>query len=365
MADSSLLAQRWVAILGKRDSPTDGVEDYCSFLSQALFGLNIQMTLARVSWSAPGWLRALWRLWKDSATWTNSRVLMQYTALGWSRRGFPFGALAVACILKYRCGRMAVVFHEHSRQAAPPGLLSRLRGICQDMVTKTLYHISDESVFLAPLDVVPWLRQSDSKACFIPIGANIPERIGPRQPTICGAKRIALFGITGGPARDVEVAVIAACIRRTIKSVADIELIVLGRGSEEAGPLLVKAFGDSRVVVAAKGVLPAKQIADELERADVLLFVRGPITLRRGSALAGIACGVPIVGYHGGGVEFPLESAGIEWAKDDAESLAKCLVRVLTDRSLWSHLHDRNVRIQKEHFSWTRIAQQYWNALPR
>ena len=66
--------------------------------------------------------------------------------------------------------------------------------------------------------------------------------------------------------------------------------------------------------IAVRGVVPAEEVADEFARADVLLFVRGAITLQRGSAIAGVACGLPIVGYRVGGSGDALDEAGIEWS---------------------------------------------------
>ena len=42
-----------------------------------------------------------------------------------------------------------------------------------------------------------------------------------------------------------------------------------------------------------------------------MLCVRGRIYLRRGSAIAGIACGLPIIGYAGESAGTPLDDAGV------------------------------------------------------
>jgi glycosyltransferase involved in cell wall biosynthesis len=140
--------------------------------------------------------------------------------------------------------------------------------------------------------------------------------------------------------------------------------VLCGRGSSEAGKLIEPLLHGSGAQVIAKGVLVADKIASELESADVYLFVRGPITLQRGSALAGIACGVPIVGYRNGSVSPPLDQAGIQWAPlGDSETLARNLVHVLGDRRIWNDLHERNLQLQQNYFSWSRIAEQYVAAL--
>ena len=111
-------------------------------------------------------------------------------------------------------------------------------------------------------------------------------------------------------------------------------------------------------------MVPAEEVADEFARADVLLFVRGAITLQRGSAIAGVACGLPIVGYRVGGSGDALDEAGIEWSPwRDRQSLIRALVRVLSDSARWTELHERSLQAQREHFSWTRIAERFQASL--
>ena len=143
-----------------------------------------------------------------------------------------------------------------------------------------------------------------------------------------------------------------------------LRLVVAGRGALEAGDLFTKAFQGRDIDLVVHGVLPAERIADEFESADALLFVRGPITTRRGSAMAGIACGVPIVGYRGPEVSSVLEAAGVEWSPlQDRESLTRGLIRVLSDSQRWMELHERNLEVQRNHLSWNRIAERFQEVL--
>src|SRR5207248_11051842 len=82
-------AERWIGLLGRRESPTDGVEDYCSFLGAALRRESVGLRSVRVNWAEEGWPGALRRLWGESAGWTGNWVLLQFTTLAYSRRGFP------------------------------------------------------------------------------------------------------------------------------------------------------------------------------------------------------------------------------------------------------------------------------------
>ena len=79
--------QSVIALLGKRDAPTDAVEEYCRYLGRALAAHGISLELRRVPWDSRGWSESLkgLRLQAQSLpphTW----FLVQYTALAWSAR---------------------------------------------------------------------------------------------------------------------------------------------------------------------------------------------------------------------------------------------------------------------------------------
>src|SRR5882762_9025278 len=92
---------RIIALLGKRDAPTDAVEEYCRYLGGALAAREISLELRRVPWDSLGWSESLkgLRLQAQSlppGTW----FLVQYTALAWSARGFPLRFLRVLKALR-------------------------------------------------------------------------------------------------------------------------------------------------------------------------------------------------------------------------------------------------------------------------
>jgi glycosyltransferase involved in cell wall biosynthesis len=365
LGDEAARVNRWIALLGRRDEPTDGVEDYCGFLGRALQVRGVALDQVRVTWIENGWIGALRQLWRESRAWRGQWVLLQYTALSWSRRGFSFYALAVLAVLRRFGVRVAVVFHESARYGGTRWT-HRFRGVCQGWVMRKLYEGSARSIFTVPIETVAWLPRGDRKAAFIPLGANIPERLSHRAgPSLTDRGRtVIVFGVTGAPEMTGEVDEISAVMKEASEVIEKLRLVVIGRGSLEAREQLGKALEGSKIELIVRGVLPAEEIADEFERADALLFVRGPIRPERGSAIAGIACGVPVVGYRTGAISSPLKDAGVEWSQwHKRDELIRGLVRVLSNPARWTQLHERNLEAQKNWFSWSRTAERYREVL--
>ena len=362
-----------IALLGRIDKPTDGLDDYCNFLGQALARRGVTLKRVYVPWDNEGWIRPLRRLWRESAAWRGEWVLLQYTALSWSRRGITLGVLAAAAIVRRRGARCAVVFHEHTGFGGS-SWRERVRHAFEIWVLRTLYRKSERSIFTIPLDTVEWLPPigaeriapgDQKKAAFIPIGGNVPECLDHRDagaPT--QEKRVVVFGVRGFPAASGEVADAAGAMREAGKAIPNLRLVVVGRGSREAQDEFASALEGCSVGLDVRGVLPAEEIAEEFCRSDALLFVWSYITLQRGGALAGIACGLPIVGYGNGEPSGALAEAGIEWSPwRDRKALAAALVRVLSEPKRWLDLHERNLLVQEKYFSWNRIAELYIEAL--
>lgn len=354
-----------VALLGRRDAPTDGVEDYCSFLGRALSRRGIKTRSVRVPWSYEGWVRALRSLWRESAAWRNGWVLLQYTTMAWSRRGLPFGALAVLQILRKRGVRCAVVFHEPSRQ---PGerWVDEVRGACQDWLIQRLYRGSTKAIFADPLERVAWLPKGESKAIFIPIGANIPE---PDAETILvpprneNSRTIVVFCVSDPPDRDREINDIAQAIRYVAQKEPRTRLIFLGRGTHEAKEEIERAFESVQVEVQNLGLQSADEVSRILSRSDAMLCVRGRLYARRGSAIAGIACGLPIVAYAGAAEGTPVAEAGVELVPyGNREALGKAIAHVL-ENGAGSVLRCKSMDAHRRFFSWDVIAGRVHEAL--
>ena len=357
--------QRIIALLGRRDEPTDGVEEYCRFLGEALRPHGFALTIHRVPWAEKGWRSACRELRAASRDWRDSWVLLQYTALAWSSRGFPSAVERVFRIVRTSGARTAVVFHD---AGGYPGtrIVDALRRWAQLRVMRNLFEMTDRVILTLPAEKILWLPRERRKASFIPVGANLPaaprnsnQPAGSNQPLT-----VAVFTITGGPHLLREAEDIAFTVNRAASRVGKLRLLVCGRNAIEAKEPLAQRLDASRVTLETHGVLPPEEIAKVLANSDVLLFIRGQITSRRGSALAGLACGLPIVAYRGPETAPPVTDAGVVLVEEgDREGLAAGLERVLADSDLRQTLGERSRSAFQKHFSWPAIAARYAEVL--
>jgi glycosyltransferase involved in cell wall biosynthesis len=351
-----------VALTGYRDKPTDGVVDYCNFLRQALAKRGVQLQVVALPVDEQSWWPALRHLWRQACGWRGCWVLLQYTALAWSRRGFPFLTLAALAILRMRGARCAIVFHEPGGLDGPRAI-DHMRCRFQNWTVRTLHRFSSKSVFTVPLETIPWRRHASNNSAFIPLGANIPENLADRViPGNSEApKTVVVFCVSEPPYRQQEVEDISSATR-AVAADAGIKLrvIFVGRGTLEANDEINRAFEGSQIEVCNRGLLEAEEITRLFSESHAMLAVRGKLYLRRASALAGIACGLPIIGYAGAAQGTIIEEAGVTLVPfGDRETLSKALRDILTKPTLWQEMHEKNVRVQQQYLSWDALATSY------
>ncbi len=349
-----------VLLRGLRDHPTDGVVDYCDHLREAGAPRGLCFESVEVPWARLGWRAALAELREAAGGWRDRWVLLQYTTLAWSRRGFPLRAPRVLEILRQCGARPGVVFHDCFPRAGK-GMIGAAREYCHLHVLRQLYARSDLSIFTIPVKNIPWLPARREKAVFIPIGANCPELPSGNFRGARETKTIAVYGVTGGERTQSESAEIAFAVKHASASAGSLRLVVFGRGSGEAESALRSALAGANVEIDVLGLVSPEQVAETLARADVLLFVRGQISGRRGSAIAGIACGLPIVCYSGPETDWPITEAGI-LAVDpgDRQALASALENVLNDGTLRNNLSSRSRNALEKYFSWAAITIRFF-----
>lgn len=351
-----------VALLGRQDEPTDGVRDYCELLAQAFERSRIQLEIVALRWEIEGWRKVLRALWRASRKWSGQIVLLQYTALMWSRRGFPAGALLVLAILKMHGVRLCVVFHD-AGYVPPRGVLQRLRVGFQNFTIRRMFRSAEIPVLTVPPSQLDWLPRRSHRAVFVPVGANFPPAALRRRDSLPEIPTVAVFGVTGGEHIETEAEAIAYVVSRAAAAIERLRLNVFGRGAIQAEAALRNKLSGKNVEIKVEGVLPAEEVRERLSRADVLLFVRGQVSSRRGSAIAGIACGLPVAGYRGPETAAPITEAGVMLVENgNQDELAEALMRILNDAKLYHDLCQRSAVVAERDFSWDAIASKFAEA---
>ena len=234
---------------------------------------------------------------------------------------------------------------------------------------RQMLRIADLAVFTVSLDVVSWLRTS-SKAIFIPVGANLPASLTQARTDhdgveSLGVTRIAVYGITGGTAGSEECSEIASALRFAAERGAKLELHAFGRGAAERETELREKLKGVRVALRFDGLLPADGVCFcDSSNADATLFVRGAISTRRGSAIAGIACGKPVIAYRGKETAAPITEGGVVLvSRNTSAELGEAVLRIATDAAYRETLSVRSARAQESYFSWRAIADRYVEAM--
>jgi glycosyltransferase involved in cell wall biosynthesis len=358
--------EKAILLLGRRDEPTDGVADYCEKLSEAGVLRGLSFEIVPVQWAEKGWRDALAELCNAAAAWRDRWVLLQYTTLAWSSRGFPLRAPRVLDALRQSGARPGVVFHDFM-PAQGSGIVGHARAYSQLSVLRQLYARSNLAVFTVPVDKIKWLPSRHDKAVFIPVGSNFPElgrKISSNDALPSNGSTVAVFGITGGTQGVEEVGDITYALKCVQSKGLRLRLIAIGRGSAVFEGELRKALDGSDIEFSMLGLMPAENLVQALASAQVLLCVRGHVSSRRGSAIAGIVCGVPIVGYRGAETGFPITEAGVRLVDlRDRGGLVQALAEVLTNENLYRELRQRSVTAAQQYFCWNAIASQFKSAM--
>lgn len=348
-----------ILLLGRQDKPTDGVLDYCRYLREAGLARGISFELAQIHWAEKGWRKALAELRETASAWRNCWALLQYTTLAWSRRGFPLRTPAVLDVLRQCGARPGVVFHDFGPFPGT-GIVGTAREYCHLRVLRQLYARSEMAIFTVLLDKISWLPPHREKMTFIPVGANCPATPSTVRGNTSKAKAVAVYGVSGGRRLFGEVGDIGTALRQASQSVGPIRLLLFGRGSKEAEPALRSELAGANVEIESLGLLSPEQVSQTLATADALLSIRGQVSTRRGNAIAGIACGLPVVCYSGPETAWPITDAGIlTVALGDRQALAGTLENLLADEPFRAKLSERSRQAYEKYFSWTAIVERF------
>ena len=357
---------RCIALLGRRDTPTDAVEEYCRYLANALQSHDIQLEIRPVPWEIHGWPKSLHGLELMALQWRDTWVLVQYTALAWSTRGFPQKVLRALKILKTAGARIGIVFHDVEPY---PGerLIDSFRRVVQLRTMRHMLALSELAVFTVPLEKISWLPRTHATTIYIPVGPNLPISSTPFAPAEPNdIPTIGVFSITGGEPGASETRIILSAVRHAARKLGTVRLTVFGRHAELREADLREGLRDVPVELSVEGVVEPAEVVRKLRACDILLFVRGNISSRRSSAIAGIACGLPIIAFSGSETAPPLSDAGVILVPpDQRKEIKAALLRLLSDHAYRANLAARSRATYQTHFAWTAIAARFTSILKK
>jgi len=353
------MTRQVIALLGRKDVPTDAVEEYCSYLGAALQTHDIQLHIRRVPWELHGWRQSRRELQLQSESWRDTWVLVQYTALAWSARGFPLKFPRVLRMLKSAGARVAVVFHD-VEPFSSSRLIDRLRHRVQLRTMRHALALADAAIFTVPAEKLSWVKTIPEKSVFIPVGANLPFPEVLALRTAGSIPTVGVFSITGAEQGARETQQILGAVQHASRKLGPVRLSVFGRHSELREEVLRQGFQNFPVELSVEGVVEPEQVVSHLAACDVLLFVRNGISTRRGSAIAGIAAGLPVIAYPNSETAPPITDAGVVLVSPaDPGKLNDALVRVLSDAAFRAELSARSRAAYNAHFAWPAIAERF------
>jgi glycosyltransferase involved in cell wall biosynthesis len=351
-----------IALLGKKDQPTDAVEEYCRYLAGALQPNGIQMEIRRVPWEIHGWTESLNALKLMATQWRNTWVLVQYTALAWSARSFPLKLLRAMKILRSAGAHIGIVYHD-AEPYSGSRLIDFFRRFIQASTMRRALALADLAIFTVPPEQLSWPpTKLPPQSAFIPVGANLPipaESLVP-TPRSSSVATIGVFSITGGDPGTRETELILSAVRHAAAKLGRLRLSVFGRHAELREAALREGLRDSPVDLTVEGIVDPAQVVQRLSACDVLLFVRGPISARRSSAIAAISCGLPVIAFLGSETAAPITDAGVLLIPPDQPAqLNDAVVQVLSDPNLRAELSARSRSAHRNYFSWPAIAAKF------
>jgi glycosyltransferase involved in cell wall biosynthesis len=331
--------------VGARDVPTDGVRDYVDRLAHALEERSVDASTLEIPWSDVGWRRAL-----SAVPRKHGLVLIQYTHLAWSRRGFSIGALRAHRALARSGSTVGIVFHD-STPFAGRRIRDRIRGAVQRAVVRRLARRTSIAFSTLEPEVSAVFKGVVPRPRFLPAGSNVPAIS--RHPHPDDGFVVSVFSVRE---RDHDQALMLAdIVQRAARVLPSVSLRVFGRGAIEAEGALRSSIGS--VPLTVEGVMDAANVSARIASSDALLFVRGGASSRRGTIVAGICNGVPVVAPEGLETGPAIRGAGIGFfTQGDNQAAADALVRLGSDPSFAEGQRERQRRACQTTFSWPAIA---------
>jgi len=366
---------RWAILTGEYPPDSGGVSDYCRLIARELvrMGDTVQVFCPQSKSGSkpdnsgvlvhrlPGHfglrsLRALRKTLEDQPP--PDRFLVQYVphAFGYKAMNLPFTTW-VATRLR-RIAPVWVMFHEVASPLPnwPPG--HTLLGLMTRVMARQMAGAA-ERVFVSIPAWASFLKKLAPRARsaeWLPVPCNVATNVAPATIADFRAKYGSLggplvghFGTYGSPIAEI----LTPGALELLRLVPEASLLLIGRGSESYRDRIAEAHPAFGNRIHATGELTADEVSAALRACEIVLqpFPDG-ISARRGSAMATIANGLPVVTNLGRLSEpFWSEGAVLAAPGPEPDSIARLAAGLLADPRARMGLGRRAAELYNASFS--------------
>ncbi len=196
----------------------------------------------------------------------------------------------------------------------------------------------------------------------LPSGLILPVSALPELPRISHGRTRLLFVGRMAPSKAPDVAISAIDVLRTQHGIADVELDIVGQGSQEYESLLERMVLDLKLETNVRflGWLEHSAVLDLYSKYDALLFPSRWMEPFGGTVLEAMARGLPVIASRRGG---PLEiirdgENGLLVPADEPRALADAVLRLIESAELTQKIRVAGIETIYERYTLSKVVDQ-------
>lgn len=224
---------------------------------------------------------------------------------------------------------------------------------------------ADRSFVSSPIWVAYLTRYARlrCKPEWLPVPSNLPttsSAVRSEQRARFGIPAHAELLVHFGSYGEVVVAPLRAAVARLLRSDPERWLLLVGRNSDRFRAELAQAHPELAGRLVGTGELPPQEVADALHAGDLAVYAfPDGVSGRRGSLMAALALGVPVVGTEGASTEpFWREQQPLELVPAwDADAMADAVAALLKDPVRRADLAERGRGVYAKYFAIERTSE--------
>lgn len=335
----------FVCVVADGGKAADGVRDHAYQLAARLQDHGVAATVIPIPWIDSSLAARIGHL-RDASRTSPDRIVLHYSHLAWSRRGMPFGFLAIVAWFRL-CAPVTLWLHDPG-PVAPGRMRYRIASAVKGLALNLAVRVAGTGVASVNPAALGWATRSIRRRLVL---CPSPSNVGARARTppedlftvTCFGQGVGTTQREQGPMGNVA--------RSLTERIGPFRFRLLGALDER--PRLVADLERLGVTCDAPGFLDSDSLRDRLAASHAFLMVRSGLTTRSGTLGAALACGLPVVGMSGPETAPPITDAGVILVADgDWEAMADALARLARDPTLQEELSRKSEAVAREHYSW-------------